>query len=53
MDALAYAVTNLSILLFEGKIIEILRSRRMKKELEKLENHYIVGGGKGGNAYNR
>jgi voltage-gated potassium channel len=41
---LAYAVTNLSIMLFEGKIIEILRSRKMRKELEKLEAHYIVCG---------
>jgi len=41
---LAYAVTNLSIMLFEGKVIEILRSRKMRKELEKLEGHYIVCG---------
>ncbi len=41
---LAYSITNLSLLFVEGKIIEILRSRRMKKELEKLENHYIVCG---------
>jgi voltage-gated potassium channel len=46
---LAYAVTNLSIILVEGKLIEILRREKMKKEIEKLENHYIVcGAGKTG-----
>lgn len=46
---LAYAVTNLSIILLEGKLLEILRREKMKKEIEKLENHYIVcGAGKTG-----
>lgn len=39
-----YTLTALGQLVLEGELAEILGQRRMKSELEKLENHYIVCG---------
>lgn len=46
---LAYSLTNIVMMLVEGKLGEILRSKKMKKEIERMHGHFIVcGAGKTG-----
>lgn len=46
---LAYSLTNIGMMVVEGKLGEILRSRKMRKEIEKMQGHFIVcGAGKTG-----
>jgi len=44
MGILLYAVSMVTASIVEGDLISILRRRKMLKEIEKLENHFIVCG---------
>lgn len=39
-----YAIANLSAFIIEGEIQNILKGRKMEKEINKLKNHFIVCG---------
>lgn len=45
MGIILYALSSMTALLIEGELRGILRKTRMKKQINKLKNHYIVCGG--------
>jgi voltage-gated potassium channel len=45
MGIILYALSSLTALIIEGELRGILRKKRMKKQIDKLKNHYIVCGG--------
>lgn len=45
MGLILYALSSLTALIIEGELRGILRKKRMKKQIDKLKNHYIVCGG--------
>ena len=45
MGIILYALSSLTALIIEGELRGILRKKRMKKQIDKLNNHYIVCGG--------
>ncbi len=45
MGIILYALSSLTALLIEGELRGILRKNKMKKQIDKLKNHYIVCGG--------
>ncbi len=45
MGVILYGISNLTALLIEGQLSGIIRKNRMKKMIEKLNDHYIVCGG--------
>ena len=45
MGIILYGISTLTALLIEGELTGILRKNKMKKQINKLKNHYIVCGG--------
>jgi len=45
MGIILYALSSLTALLIEGELRGILRKNKMKKQINKIKNHYIVCGG--------
>jgi len=45
MGIILYGISTLTALLIEGELSGILRKNKMRKQIEKLKNHYIVCGG--------
>jgi len=45
MGIILYGISTLTALLIEGELSGILRKNKMKKQISKLKNHYIVCGG--------
>lgn len=44
LGTVGYLLTNIASSLFESNVMEALRRRKMKKSIERLEDHYIVCG---------
>ena len=50
MGVILYGISSLTALFLEGQLSGILRKKRMAKQIEKLNDHFIVcGGGETGN----
>jgi len=45
MGIIAYALSTMTALVIEGELTGILRASKMKKQISKLDGHYIVCGG--------
>jgi len=45
MGIILYGISTLTALLIEGELTGILRKNKMRKQISKLTNHYIVCGG--------
>ena len=44
MGTLLYGVTSMTAFIVEGQLMDIIRRRRMDRNIKKLKNHYIVCG---------